>query len=181
MTSNKPCISFHVGSISSLLFSLDTCLLSQYHTPHILFISLKEFNKGIQFMFFSVHQSVIYYSYKKCFPQCIHIGPHYDFFYNIAFDIQSPFLPSSYVNFLFMNITQQQFTCQFDLQLKKLFSPLLENSKYFSIVHFVCHVLQKNPLVPKFYLNVLLCIHSKNSYFRFTTLSKMEGTHLALM
>lgn len=70
MTSIKPepCISFHVGSISSLLFSLDTCLLSQYHTPHILFISLKEFNKGIYFTFFSVHQSAIYYSYKKWFP-----------------------------------------------------------------------------------------------------------------
>ena len=46
-----------MGSISSLLFSLDTCLLSQYHAPHILFISWKEFNKRIYFMFFSVHQS----------------------------------------------------------------------------------------------------------------------------
>lgn len=107
MTPNQPnpCTSFHVGSISSLLFSLDTCLLSQNHAPHILFISLKEFNKGIYFMFFSVHQSAIYYSYKKWFPQCIHTGPHCGFFADDAQIVTTlsiiradfPFLPSSSV------------------------------------------------------------------------------------
>lgn len=183
MTSNKPrpCISFHVGSISSLLFSLDTCLLSQYHTPHILFISLKEFNKGIYFTFFPVHQSAIYYSYKKWFPHCVHIGPHYDLFCNIVFDVQSPFLPSSMQKFPFMSTTQQQFTCLFGLELKNCSLHFLRIQSIFSIVHFVYRALQRSPLVPNPIAMYYFVSTVRTLYCRFTALSKMEGTHLALM
>lgn len=133
-----------MGSVSSLLFSLDTCLLSQRRAPHILFISLKESNKGIYFMFFSLSNVKFTILTKNGFPQCTYNVLHYNRFCNMTGDVQTaPSLTVVHADFPLVSITQWQFHCQLDLELNNLFYSLFGDL----VLHFADHVPQKNLLV----------------------------------